>query len=103
MNRVRYTDEELGTIGFDILSKTLRNRLGMTQGAFSRVLGVKQGTLSAWERAHREPALIHKRFVSLLLWLDERGHGIPHHLFYDVEDSSEEELLLLDNEANDRF
>lgn len=50
----------------------LRNKLGLTQGEFAKVLGVAMHTVSVWEQGRRTPRHAHKARICALRGIGKR-------------------------------
>ena len=50
----------------------LRNKLGLTQGEFAKVLGVAMHTVSVWEQGRRTPRHSHKARICALRGIGKR-------------------------------
>jgi DNA-binding transcriptional regulator YiaG len=53
--------------------KALRKKLGLSQSALARKLGVVRSAVNNWERGKQKPLLMAVKFMEVLLWLQERG------------------------------
>jgi len=54
---VRSTNQETNTLGAKI--RAARRTAGLSQGTLAELMGIRQSSISQWERGHTRPSLEH--------------------------------------------